>query len=317
MPSAGPGPQAHGLMAQSGLPRLEARMLLAHVLGRPQAWLLAHDTDALAPADAAAFLDLAARRLAGEPMAYLLGEREFMGHLLRVTPEVLIPRPETELLVETGLAHLRGLDAGMQAGDAAEPQEGHGPAAASAGPDPAPVTSPDPTPAAGPDRWAVADLGTGSGAIAVSLALACPRAAVTATDASAAALAVAAGNAQRLGARVDFRQGDWYGALPPGARYHLIVANPPYIAAGDAHLQEGDLRHEPPAALTDGADGLSALRVLAVGAPARLAPGGAVWLEHGWDQAQAVRALLAAAGLRGVASRRDLAGIERISGGYL
>jgi len=311
MPSAGPGPQAHGLMAQSGLPRLEARMLLAYVLGRPQAWLLAHDTDALAPADAAAFLDLAARRLAGEPMAYLLGEREFMGHLLRVTPEVLIPRPETELLVEAGLAHLRSLGAAILPGDAAQPHGAGALAAAAGGP------TPDPAPAAGPDRWAVADLGTGSGAIAVSLALACPRAAVTATDASAAALAVAAGNAQRLGARVDFRQGDWYGALPPGARYHLIVANPPYIAAGDAHLQEGDLRHEPPAALTDGADGLSALRVLAAGAPGRLAPGGAVWLEHGWDQAQAVRALLAAAGLRGVASRRDLAGIERISGGYL
>jgi protein-(glutamine-N5) methyltransferase, release factor-specific len=263
-----------------GLPRLEAAMLMSHVLDRPRAWLIAHDTDPVAPQAAATFRELAALRRAGRPMAYLIGQREFMGHMFRVTDAVLIPRPETELLVEAGLAHLRSLAAGGAA----------------------------PT---------VVDLGTGSGAIAISIALAFPRARVTATDASAAALAVAADNAARLGARVEFLQGDWYAALPEGGRYDLIVANPPYIAAADPHLAQGDLRHEPGMALTDGADGLSALRVLAQGAPQRLAPGGALWVEHGWDQAGAVRQLLSAAGLRDVASRRDLAGIERISGGYL
>lgn len=272
-----PAPTVRGLMGESRLPRLEARMLMAHVLEKPQAWLLAHDTDPVAADAAARFCDLAVRRLAGQPMAYLVGQREFMGHMLRVTSDVLIPRPETELLVETGLAHLRSL--GLASG--------------------------------------IADLGTGSGAIAIALALACPQATVTATDASAAALRIATGNATRLGARVDFRQGDWYAALPAGARYHLILSNPPYISASDPHLTQGDLRHEPPAALTDGADGLSALRILAEAASQWLAPGGAIWLEHGWDQAAAVRALLTAAGLRDVASRRDLAGIERISGGYL
>jgi len=264
------------LLHDARLPRLEARMLLERALGRPRAWLLAHDTDPM-PAEAAqAYHALAARRLAGEPMAYLLGEREFMGHVFHVTPDVLIPRPDTELLAETAIAA-----------------------------------------AAGREGVAVLDLGTGSGAIAVSVALACPRAEVDATDRSPAALAVAGGNAARLGARVRLLQGDWYGALPDGARYDLIVSNPPYIADGDPHLVQGDLRHEPRGALTDEADGLSALACIVAGAPARLRAGGALWLEHGWDQAEAVRGLLRQAGFRGVASRRDLAGIERISGGNL
>jgi len=264
------------LLHDPGLPRLEARMLLEHVLRQPRAWLLAHDTDAMPAAAETAYRALAARRRAGEPMAYLLGEREFMGHVFRVTPDVLIPRPDTELLAETAIALLADRAGG-----------------------------------------AMVDLGTGSGAIAVSVALACPQADVSATDCSPAALAVAAGNAARLGARVRTLHGDWYGALPPGERYDLIVSNPPYIASGDPHLGQGDLRHEPRGALTDGADGLSALARIVQGAPARLRPGGALWLEHGWDQAQAVRGLLARAGFRGVESRRDLAGIERISGGNL
>jgi len=272
------------LLVASPLPRLEARMLLEHVLQRPRVWLLAHDDAALEANQVTAYAALAARRVAGEPMAYLLGTREFMGHAFHVTPEVLIPRPETEHLVEAAIAHLS--------------------ACTSAHPD-------------------VADLGTGSGAIAIAVALACPHARVTASDTSAAALAVACGNARRLqegaglGAPITFHQGDWYTALPADARYDLILANPPYIARHDPHLGEGDVRFEPRAALTDGADGLAALRTLAAGAPARLKPGGAIWLEHGWDQAAGVRALLMDAGLRNVASRRDLAGIERISGGYL
>jgi len=270
------------LLAASRLPRLEARMLLEHVLQRPRAWLLAHDDEALDTDQLAAYTTLAARREGGEPIAYVLGAREFMGHVFHVTPEVLIPRPETEHLVEAAMAHLS--------------------ACTNAHPD-------------------VADLGTGSGAVAISVALACPHARVTASDASRAALAVARGNARRLcaglGTPITFHQGDWYTALPADARYDLILANPPYIASHDPHLGEGDVRFEPRMALTDEADGLAVLHLLAAGAPARLKPGGAIWLEHGWDQAAGVRALLCEAGLCDVASRRDLAGIERVSGGYL
>ncbi|GAA0512045.1 MULTISPECIES: peptide chain release factor N(5)-glutamine methyltransferase [Pigmentiphaga] len=270
---------ARELIAGSGLPLLEARMLLERALGVGRAWLIAHDDEALPDDRAAVFRDWARRRGNGEPMAYLLGEREFMGHDFQVSPAVLIPRPETELLVETALEHLRGR---------ATPR--------------------------------VLDLGTGSGAIAVSIALARPDAAVQATDLSAEALAVAAANASRLGAAVTFARGDWYGALngaAPAPTYDVIVSNPPYIAAADPHLSQGDLRHEPPLALTDRADGLEALRAIVRGAPAWLRPGGALWMEHGWDQAARVRDLLHAAGFAHVESRRDLAGIERISGGYL
>jgi len=268
--------QIKDLLADPRLPRLEARMLAERALGRTRAWMIAHDTDALTAVQQEAYEALAARRIAGEPMAYVLGEREFMGHVFAVSPAVLIPRPDTELLVETALAFLREHP-----------------------------------------RARVVDLGTGSGAIAVSVALGAPEADVRATDLSADALAVAGANAARLDARVTFHQGSWYQALPADAAFDLILSNPPYIHRDDAHLTEGDLRFEPPGALTDHQDGLSALAELAHGAVARLAPGGAIWLEHGWDQAVAVRALLVQAGLRQVESRRDLGGIERISGGYL
>jgi len=264
------------LSLHCGLPRLEISMLWQHVLGVSRTWLIAHDDEPVDEPDAAAFQALATRRRDGEPMAYLLGEREFMGHRFAVAPGVLIPRPDTEVLVETGLACI------------------------------AAIASPT-----------VVDLGTGSGAIAISVALARPDAQVTATDFSDDALKIAQANAHTLQARVAFRQGDWYQALPADARYDLILSNPPYIAQGDRHLSEGDLRFEPTTALTDGADGLQALAILAAGAPARLKPGGQIWLEHGWDQAAAVRRLLTEAGLRDASSRRDLAGIERISGASL
>jgi len=244
---------ARELIAGCGLPLLEARMLLERALGVGRAWLIAHDDEALPGDQVTVFLDWARRRRDGEPMAYLLGEREFMGHDFQVSPAVLIPRPD-------------------------------------------------------------------SGAIAVSIALARPDAAVEATDLSADALAVAAANARRLGAAVAFLPGDWYEALngaAPAPTYDAIVSNPPYIAAADPHLSQGDLRHEPPLALTDRADGLAALRQIVRGARAWLKPGGALWMEHGWDQAAQVRDLLDAAGFVRVESRRDLAGIERISGGYL
>jgi release factor glutamine methyltransferase len=276
-----------------GLPSLEARMLLCAVLDRPREWLIAHDTDLIDPAAAERFLGLVERRLAGEPMAYLIGWREFMGERFRVSTDTLIPRPETELLVETAMAHdfsrLR-------------------PEFSSIASVPGKPLTPAPR---------ILDLGTGSGAIAVSIALALPAAEVTATDISAEALAVATENARALGASVRFFQGDWYGAVPLGEQFHLIVSNPPYIASEDTHLQQGDLRYEPRGALTDGADGLGAFRTIAANVAHYLKPDGALWVEHGYDQARAVRKILSEAGLRGVQSRLDLAGIERISGGYL
>lgn len=264
------------LMRGSALPRLEWQMLWQHVLGVPRAWLIAHDDDPL-PADAIKrYRQLEQRRLHGEPMAYILGEREFMGHLFRVTPDVLIPRPETELLVETALHAVR-----------------HHP------------------------RPRILDLGTGSGAIAVSLALARPDAHVVATDISTAALAVAADNARQLGATLRFFSGAWYDALPQCMDFDLIVSNPPYISVCDQHLQQGDVRHEPVCALTDGADGLQAIHAIVSDSAAWLRAGGSVFIEHGWDQAPAVRQILQHAGYARVASLPDLAGIDRVTGGHL
>ncbi len=267
---------ADALSRMSGLSRLEARMLLVRVLGRPTEWLLAHGDEPVAPELSEAFLSLAARRRQGEPMAYLVGEREFMGHTFVVSPCVLIPRPETELLVEAAIQAI--------------------------------IDSRSP---------AILDLGTGSGAVAISLALARPDARVSATDISPDAIAVAQGNARRLGARVQWWQGSWYGALPPESRFDLIVSNPPYVRSGDPHLAQGDLRFEPAMALTDGDDGLSALRQIVSGAAAHLASGGSVWLEHGFDQANAVRSLLVTAGYNHVVTMVDLAGHDRITGGTL
>lgn len=267
-----------GLLGDSPLPRLETQMLLQHVLGVSRAWLIAHDTDPLADAPVRQYQALLGRRLGGEPMAYLVGHREFMGHAFTVEPGVLIPRPETELLVETGLAVLAR-------GAAKRPR--------------------------------VLDLGTGSGAIAVSVALARPDAVVVATDISAQALEVASRNAHTLGAQVEFLQGSWFEALAGRPPFDLIVSNPPYIRDDDPHLGQGDLRFEPAGALTDGADGLAALACIAAQAPQWLLPGAGLWMEHGYDQAQAVRGLLSQAGFSHVQSLQDLAGIERISGGNL
>lgn len=255
----------------------EASLLLGHVLGRGAAWLYAHD-DALVPAAAAArFRGLVDRRVAGEPIAYLLGHRGFWTLDLAVTPATLVPRPETELLVELALARL----------DPSLPLR-------------------------------VADLGTGSGAIALAIASERPRASVVATDRSADALEVARRNAAShgLGARVEFRTGDWFAPLA-GERFDLIASNPPYIAEGDPHLEQGDLRHEPPAALSSGVDGLDAIRVLVSGAPAHLVAGGWLLLEHGHDQGPAVRALLVAAGFDAVATEADLEGRDRVARGRL
>lgn len=271
--------QAH----QQGLDRLDAQLLLLHAMGRAaqdRAWLLAHDTDAL-PADTLTrFAALVARRAAGEPLAYLTGHREFFGLDLQVDPRVLVPRPETETLVSWALALL--------------------PAA------------PGPTAQSAP-RVPVLDLGTGSGAIALALKTQRPDLQVQALDQSEAALAVARGNARRLGLEVTFRQGNWLDGVHEC--YQLIAANPPYIADADPHLPA--LRFEPLQALTAGADGLRDLRAIVTAAPACLAPGGWLLLEHGHDQAASVRQMLQAAGFTHVQSRPDLAGIARCSGGQV
>ncbi len=251
-------------------------MILRHVLGVSRAWLIAHDTEPLPLEAVAQCQGLIDRRVGGQPMAYLMGTREFMGHEFAVSPAVLIPRPDTELLVETAIQYLEGL---------------------------------------GPAR--VLDLGVGSGAIAVSVALACPQATVVATDLSAVALQLAQDNARRLSAAVEFLCGSWYDALSGQAVFDLILSNPPYIASNDPHLAQGDLRFEPAMALSDGADGLQSLRQIVTGAGRWLKSGGALWVEHGWDQAGAVRGLLRRAGFNKVMSKPDLAGIERVSGGII
>lgn len=265
----------------AGVDLTDARVLAAHALAVPRARLLTLDAPPASDAQSR-IAALLARRASGEPVAQLVGEREFWGRPFRVTSDVLIPRPETELLIERALAFAHNAAAGN-----AEPLR-------------------------------IVDLGTGSGAIAVTLALELPDAEVTATDLSPHALAVARANAQRLGAdRVEFVQGHWYDALAPDARFDLIVSNPPYIAADDTHLVQGDLRFEPQCALTDGADGLRAIAAIAAGAAARLCPGGMLLVEHGWNQAHAVQQILVAAGLANPRSWPDLVGHARAASASL
>ncbi|MDR0703220.1 MAG: peptide chain release factor N(5)-glutamine methyltransferase [Azoarcus sp.] len=259
--------------ARKYIPPPEARLLLRHVHGCTAAHLAAWPEETLPAAEREAFRRLVERRKAGEPVAYLTGLREFYGRDFLVTQAVLIPRPETELLVELALHRL-----------AAEA------------------------------RPTVLDLGTGSGALAVTLALEWDCADVTALDYSREALEVAKTNAERLDAKIGFLHGDWYAALGE-ARFHLIVANPPYIPEGDPHLARGDLRFEPRAALVAGDDGLACLAPIVAGASRHLEHGGWLLMEHGHDQAAAVRGLLAGAGFSGIASWPDLAGIPRVSGG--
>lgn len=259
----------------AGLDRLDAQLLLGHVLGRPRAWLLAHDDETLSAGQIETFRALVVRRRAGEPVAYLLGEKEFHGLQLRVDARVLVPRPDTELLVEWALELLRTELATVQ-------------------------------------RPSVVDLGTGSGAIALAVRHAFPAASVTATDASADALALARTNADRLGLPVEWLQGHWWAPLA-GRRFDLALSNPPYIREGDPHLDA--LVHEPRGALTAGASGLEDLRNIVASAGAHLQPGGWLLLEHGFDQAAEVGQLLHEAGFGAVQTRRDLAGQPRCTGG--
>jgi release factor glutamine methyltransferase len=254
--------------------RIEVQCLLQAVLQVNRAWLLTHPEQSLDADQHARYMALFERRLVGEPIAYLLGEREFYGLSFRVTPATLIPRPETELLVEMALQRI--------------PQHG---------------------------AFRVLDLGTGSGAIALSIAHARANAEVVAVDASAAVLEVAQFNTQRLAlGNVRLLRSDWFSALH-GERFDMIVSNPPYIAADDAHLAQGDVRFEPSSALVSGTDGLDDIRRICAQAKAHLKSKGWLLFEHGYDQATQVRVLLQQAGFEEIFSARDLSGIERVSGG--
>lgn len=253
---------------------VDARVLLAALLARDAAYLIAHREDRLTPEQALTYGTWIARRAAGEPVAYVTGCREFYGRSFRVTSDVLIPRPETELLIDVAVRLLHGLQAPR-----------------------------------------ALDLGTGSGCIALTLAAECAGAHVTGVDVSEAALAVARANAAALDLpHVEWRVSNWFSALE-GERYDLIVSNPPYIAGDDAHLAQGDLCCEPRSALTPGGDGLAAIRHIVRDAPRHLSPGGWLYCEHGYDQGAACRALLEECGYAAIATHRDLAGIERVSGG--
>ncbi len=267
--------EAKGSMEPTGSDeRREAELLLMHALGGERAWLYAHATDPVDAAIRERCASLLARRIAGEPLAYITGCREFWSLNFAVTPEVLIPRAETELLVELALqkiAQNRQVD--------------------------------------------IADLGTGSGAIGLAMASERPRARVLATDASEPALAVAKSNAARLHIdNVEFALGHWCQAL--GTRkFDLVISNPPYVAAGDMHLYQGDLRFEPASALASGSDGLDAIREICATALAHLKPNAWLMLEHGYNQGVAVRKLLGACGYSEIFTALDLERRERASGG--
>jgi release factor glutamine methyltransferase len=266
---------ARDLAAASESPRLDAEVLCAQALGRSRAWLIAHGDEPLEPAARAVCVALLARRAAGAPIAHLTGRREFWSLDLEVSPATLIPRPETETLVEAALERLRPL---------ARPR--------------------------------VLDLGTGSGALAVALGHERPDAVITAVERDPAALAVAQRNALRHGVTLEALAGEWFGPVA-GRRFELIVSNPPYLAADDPHLAVGDVRAEPRTALVAGPEGLDDLAHLAAHAPAHLAPGGWLLLEHGATQGPAVRALLEAAGFTAVTTLPDAAGRPRVGAGRM
>ncbi len=276
MPDIEAGMTIQSLFSIVPLDPPELRILLEHAIGFSRVKLITHSDHSLTPEQAKALSGLISRRMKGEPVAYITGKREFFGLSFAVSPDVLIPRPETELLVEMALERL-------------------------------------------PDGGKVVDMGTGSGAIAIAIASERPTAHVFATDVSERALNMATHNALALlkgKQTVRFSAGSWFDALKNrNETFDVIVSNPPYIDSKDDHLQKGDLRFEPVGALTDRADGLSALRILVSGAPGFLNENGWLLMEHGYDQAEAVREMLHGKGFHDVQSWKDLAGIERVSGG--
>lgn len=271
------GMTIQSLLASVRINPLELRILLEYAIGFTRVQLITHSDHVLTQQEASAISDVLSRRLSGEPIAYITGSREFYGLPFAVTPDVLIPRPETELLVDLALERL-------------------------------------------PHGGRLVDMGTGSGVIAVAIAAMRTDAEVWATDISDKALALAQKNAVsnlKKGQSIRFLQGNWFDALESGVCFDMIVSNPPYIHVKDAHLQQGDLRFEPPGALTDYADGLSALDTLIEQAPAHLKKGGHLLMEHGYDQSGIVRKKFLDKGFSSVKSWKDLAGIERVSGGRI
>ncbi len=295
-------------LAEASIDRIDAQYLLANLLGVGRASLIANAERVLTDREEDVFQLHVFFRAKGRPIAYILGAREFYGRDFAVDEHVLIPRPETELLIEQALALLSGQ---RLPGDRTSAR--------------------------------VLDMGTGSGAIAITLALENPNCEIAALDKSSAALEIAQRNARKhfgdtadiyslsrrakviegepsntvKHARIEFLASDWYSAVS-GRQFDLIVSNPPYVAGDDSHLTQGDLRFEPQTALTDGStDGLASIRTIISGAPAHLAPGGWLLFEHGYDQAAATHELLLKAGFENLICIKDLAGIERVSGGQI
>ena len=255
---------------------LEVNLLLQHLLKVNRAWLISHDRDVLTDDQQQDFYALLQRRLSGEPIAYILGLREFYGLPLKVTPATLIPRPDTETLVEAAFQKI-SVDVG----------------------------------------WDILDLGTGTGAVALAIAKHRPSCNLIGLDASVEALAVAIENAQRLDLKnVRFIKSNWFSDLA-AERFNLIVSNPPYIAEGDCHLTQGDLRFEPRSALVSGVDGLDDIRRIIQDAPNYLKPNGWLMLEHGYDQAQSVASLLKEHGFSQIDHTQDLAGTLRVTFGSI
>ena len=262
--------------ATASIGRVDAHVLVAHLLGVDRAYLAAHPMRVLTESEDARIDSAVARRSMGHPVAYIVGTREFYSRDFAVGPGVLIPRPETETLVEAALSRL-------------------------------------------PAGGSCLDLGTGSGVVGITIACERPDARIACTDISSEALALARANAQSLGCadRAAFLASRWYEALG-GKRFDIIVSNPPYVAASDPHLAQGDLRFEPPAALTDGsADGLDSIRAIVAGAQRHLEPGGWLLFEHGYDQAASAAAILERSGFDERVSIMDLAGIPRVAGGRI
>ncbi len=263
--------QGEQILKQSGIDsaRLDAALLLMQLTGLSRAGLIAHDQDQMADTTAAEFLSLISRRAAGEPEAYLLGHREFWSFDLKVNPHVLIPRPDTEVLVEAALQQ---------------------------------------------EFTDVLDLGTGSGAVILALKKERPHCRACAVDISAPALQTAAENARALGLNVEFVQGSWFAPLQ-GRLFDLIVSNPPYIAAGDPHLQRNGLNFEPQNALVSGEDGLDDIRIIVQEAPAFLRPGGVLMFEHGWTQHESAAELMRRRGFADIVGIKDYSGRVRVTRG--
>jgi release factor glutamine methyltransferase len=269
---------AHFTSAAIG--RSEVRLLAAHALQRDAAWLVSHDTDALSATQFETIQSLVSRRRAGEPIAYIVGYREFYGRRFKTTPAALIPRPETELLIDEVCALVRE------------------------------------TPTSHNEAARILDVGTGTGCIAITLALENDNVDLTASDLSRDALALAQDNANALTAtKLQFIESDWFSAIDANKKFDIIVSNPPYIAPNDPHLFKGDLRFEPWLALRDRVDGLESYRELVRGAKKHLREGGTLIVEHGYDQGESVPALFREAGFADVEMIRDFAGNARVTRG--